>query len=208
MAHNLVGMKWKKWTVIELSVKPYKAAGRWWRCVCECGAEQDVLGSILIAGKSQQCRKCSNTRHGGSKDPEYKIWAAMIGRCHNPSDKSFSRYGANGISVCEEWRNSYSAFIADMGRRPSKDHSIDRINNEGSYERLNCRWATSKQQQRNKSNNHRVVVDGESRTLAEWAELKGIRYATLIRRIHFQGWTPEKAITTPIDTRRRRSVAK
>ncbi len=82
--------------------------------------------------------------------PEYRVWAAMKRRCQNPNVKAWKYYGARGISVCDRWKNSYHNFIADMGHRPSKEYSIDRINNDGNYEPSNCRWATAKQQAANK----------------------------------------------------------
>ncbi len=81
--------------------------------------------------------------------PEYRVWAAMKRRCQNPNVKAWKYYGARGISVCDRWKNSYHNFIADMGLRPSKEYSIDRINNDGNYEPSNCRWATPAQQRAN-----------------------------------------------------------
>ncbi|HEY1814872.1 MAG TPA: hypothetical protein VGG74_21140 [Kofleriaceae bacterium] len=99
----------------------------------------------------------SNTKHGdaphdGERSPEYSAWAAAIQRCTNPENQSFKNYGARGISVCARWlgNRGFTNFLADMGRRPSSKHSIDRINNDGNYEPSNCRWATAKQQARNK----------------------------------------------------------
>ena len=90
--------------------------------------------------------------HGLSKTPEYKVWAAMIRRCENEKSRFFYRYGGRGISVCGRWKNSFSNFISDMGRRPSNKHQIDRINNDGNYEPGNCRWATPSENVRNSTN--------------------------------------------------------
>ncbi len=105
--------------------------------------------------------------------PEYTAWTNMRHRCTSPNWPRFAAYGGRGIRVCERW-SSYAAFLADMGRRPSPKHSLDRIDNNGNYEPGNCRWATRSQQARNMRSNHFVVIDGESATLMEWAERSGL----------------------------------
>lgn len=88
--------------------------------------------------------------HGATLIPEYRAWASMMQRCRNTRCERYPRYGGRGIAVCERW-NSAAAFLADMGPRPSQDHSLDRIDNEGNYEPANCRWATRSMQQQNKT---------------------------------------------------------
>jgi hypothetical protein len=118
------------------------------------------------------------------RSPEYIIWAALKQRCINPKDKKFKSYGAKGISVCKRWRDSFHAFIADMGDRPSKEHSIDRFpNNDGNYEPGNCRWATRKEQARNKRNNVLVDYQGKRQCLMAWSDETGIHHATLTARL-------------------------
>lgn len=132
-----------------------------------------------------------------SKYPsEFWIWQGMIRRCHNPDHSEFRNYGGRGIRVCKRWRKSFKKFLKDMGRRPG-NKEIDRIDNDGDYRPENCRWATRSEQCRNKRGNRIIEFEGESKCLAEWAEVVGIRMATLWRRLN-QGWSFEKAISIPV----------
>lgn len=101
--------------------------------------------------------------------------------------------------VCDRWRNSFEAFLADMGQRPSAKHTIDRINNNGNYEPGNCRWADIKTQNRNTRVNRVLEFRGESRCLTEWAEMFGLPDATIQYRLDVMGWDVDKALTTPND---------
>lgn len=139
--------------------------------------------------------------HGEShKTPEHFAWMAMIGRCTNPTCHDYDRYGGRGITVCARWRD-YVNFLADMGRKPSRSHTLDRWPDvNGNYEPGNCRWATWQQQQRNRSTNRVIVVNGVPRLLVEWAEVSGLHIGTLWRRLR-RGWTPERAVSTPVRPR-------
>ncbi len=109
-------------------------------------------------------------------------WRAMVRRCRNPRDKAYARYGARGILVCDEWANSYEAFIAHIGAKPSPVHSIDRIDNARGYEPGNVRWATAKEQQRNRTNNRILSLGGIAATAADWAERTGVSATTIVSR--------------------------
>lgn len=136
-------------------------------------------------------------QHGLTGTPTHNIWGTMIQRCTNPNSMAFKHYGARGITVCERWL-TFENFLADMGERPSTDHSIDRYpDNAGNYEPNNCRWATATEQARNTKTNKILTHNGQSRCIAEWAELTGIKYETIRRRLHF-GWTVEEALTRPV----------
>src|ERR1044071_950937 len=108
--------------------------------------------------------------HGEYANPkrssEYMAWSSMIGRCCNPRNQNYKRYGALGVSVCERWRHSYLNFLADVGRKPSPIHSLDRYPDPyGNYGPGNVRWALPKQQSRNRRNNHRLEYNGDTKTL-------------------------------------------
>lgn len=122
----------------------------------------------------------------------------MLARCDNPKNPAYPRYGGRGITVCDRWR-TFEGFLADMGERPA-GKSIERINNDGNYEPGNCRWATAKEQNLNTRSNRLVTIDGETRPLAEWAELRGLLVGTVYDRL-YRGWNIERAINTPLARR-------
>jgi hypothetical protein len=129
----------------------------------------------------------------GIASPTMKCYEAMVSRCTNPSSPSFKHYGQRGITVCPRWLNGegnlngFECFLADMGERPSLDHSIDRIDNDGNYELNNCRWATRLEQARNRSTTNLHFYKGENRTLREWGEAYNIPYEVLRHRVSRAG---------------------
>lgn len=146
-----------------LLVEPTHAGRASFVCRCDCGSEKIIPAHNLASGRSQSCgclrrawTAARFTRHGDSKSVEYKTWAGMLKRCNNPRTKSFADYGGRGIVVCDRWR-TYEAFLADNGRRPTPQHSLDRIDVNGNYEPSNCRWATKVQQAKNKRCSKRVA---------------------------------------------------
>lgn len=140
--------------------------------------------------------------HLQSYTVEYRIWFHIKGRCYNPTDESYPRYGGRGIIMCERWKNSFEEFFKDVGLRPSPDYSIDRIDNDRGYFEDNWRWATSKQQNRNKRNLHIIEYNGERKTLIEWAEQYHIPYHTLSARINKLGWSIEEAFDKSLRKKR------
>lgn len=135
--------------------------------------------------------------------PEYGQWAAMLSRCYNPNAGKYKNYGGRGISVCQRWRagidgkTGFECFLLDMGPHPTKRHSIERVNNNGDYCPGNCRWATNKEQSRNRRNNRTVTYRGETLCMTAMAEKYGVPYFAFRDRIS-SGWTTESAIETPV----------
>lgn len=144
-----------------------------------------------------------NETHGMSKTPEYRSWMGMKDRCYNEKNKKHHRYGGRGISVCERWRNSFEDFLNDMGPKPSKDASIDRIDNDKGYSPENCRWATQKEQQNNRGNNALLTCHGETLTISQWAMRSEVSEDTIFARKKL-GWTDEDAISKPLFSRKKK----
>jgi hypothetical protein len=124
-----------------------------------------------------------NTRHGKSKMPEYNVFLSMKKRCLSKDHKAYNNYGGRGILICKSWENSFENFIKDMGERPSKNHSIERINNELGYSKDNCKWATKKEQARNIRSNRIIEFNGIEKCLAEWAEIIGVSWQNLFYKL-------------------------
>lgn len=135
--------------------------------------------------------------HGLSKSggAEYRTWTHMRGRCLTPTDKKYPRYGGRGIKICERWAR-FENFLFDMGRRPSPQHSIERLNNDGDYEPSNCVWATPKRQAQNMSRNRLLTFQGETAPMCAWADRFGILRSSFQARLN-RGWPIERALTEP-----------
>jgi hypothetical protein len=131
----------------------------------------------------------------------YKLWFAMKARCTDPNSTSYPYYGARGITVCAAWRDSFETFLRDVGPRPSRQYTLDRIDNDRGYEPGNVRWATRTTQMRNTRGNRRLTYHGETWTIIEWAERLRLS-AQAIRSRLFHGWTVERALSQPVQRRR------
>jgi DNA-directed RNA polymerase specialized sigma subunit len=132
-----------------------------------------------------------------NKISEYRTWQGMKQRCYNKKHPSYKDYGGRGIIVCKEWINSYDTFIEDMGNKPTKKHTIERIDNSKDYDKENCKWATKIEQSTNRRSSNFITHDGKTLTAAEWSRQTGIDYMTIRNRVK-NGWSHEKAITTPV----------
>lgn len=202
---NLRGLISGRLVVVGLS-QIRKSRNYYWRCVCRCGNRRDVRATLLIGRKTKSCgclaRESTSTRnrkHGKGSTPEAAIWRAMIARCHNPKSTAYHWYGTRGICVCQRWRDSFENFLEDIGPFPT-GMDLDRINNDGDYEPSNCRFVPTKVNCRNRRNNRLIAMGGETKTMAEWAEITGINAGTLWKRLR-SGWSPEKTLTTAIRSR-------
>jgi hypothetical protein len=136
---------------------PSAASHARWLCSCDCGAESVVESRQLRSGHTRSCgclqrdtaSELSRTHgHTVARSAEYSTWLALRDRCSNPRNRSFRNYGGRGISVCARW-DSFENFLSDMGQKPSRLHSIDRVDVNGNYEPTNCRWATAAEQNQN-----------------------------------------------------------
>lgn len=146
-----------------------------WRCRCDCGTVSDFFATNLARGLSQSCG-CVRVHHM-TDTPEHRAWQGMFDRCNNPNSHGYKDWGGRGITICDRWRNSFRDFLADMGPRPSPQHSIDRKDNNGNYEPSNCRWATKAQQSRNSRGarlNDNIVKDIRASSLS--AEVLAAQY--------------------------------
>ena len=136
---------------------------------------------------------------GRPASPTYQSWQAMKSRCCCPGDQAYSEYGGRGITVCEKWMR-FDGFLDDMGERPDGT-TLDRIDNNLGYDPSNCRWATPKRQQRNRRDTVFVTFDGKTYSIADWADILGIKKGTLRDRIVRYKWDTERALTEPVHRR-------
>jgi hypothetical protein len=201
---DLTGQRYGRLTVIARSPEHRLV---YWMCQCDCGGTKTVFAGSLRRGLTKSCGCLSsettatrNTVHGlaqrSGRAPEYQTWAKMRRRCENPIDPVYHRYGARGIKVCDRWQ-SFAAFLEDMGPRPTPQHTIERVNNDGNYEPGNCRWADRTEQANNRRTSRILEHNGEALTVAEWARRTGLRQHTIMARIDRNGWSVERALTTP-----------
>lgn len=217
---DITGMRFSKLTVLGYR-GPATADGRPWKCVCDCGNNVNASRSRLMSGHTRSCGcikrevaaanvKKLSLKHGLYETRVFKVWSSMIERCGNPSHPAYSQYGGRGITVCNRWLSSVERFLEDMGHPPD-GLSIDRIDNDGNYEPGNCRWASRKEQSRNRRTNRIIEFRGERLCLMEWAERLGISFQTLRHRF-LRGWSVEDALTMPpvsfVDSGRRSGAAR
>lgn len=164
-AHNLAGRLYGRLVVLgAVEIKRYPGTTHvMWACRCECGADVVVAAGHLRSGNTSSCGCAKSTlcaepniTHGhcrkrtAKETPEYGAWRKAKGRCFDPNDRAFDNYGGRGITMCDAWANDFAAFLAHVGPRPSRHHSLDRIENDGHYEPGNVRWATRSQQSKNR----------------------------------------------------------
>jgi hypothetical protein len=194
-----------------------------WQCQCTCGNVLVVPRGNLTSGTTQSCgcyqkeNAASRARtHGGCDTTEYRTWHDMRRRCENPTRKYFKDYGGRGITVCHAWRTSFARFLADVGLRPTPQHTLDRKNNNGHYScgkckecrtnhwPKNCRWSDKITQANNTRTNRFFSFQGRTQTIAQWAREFHLSTATLWARLFVYNWAISRALTTPLRERSHR----
>jgi hypothetical protein len=186
-----------------------KQTGALWEFVCDCGNVKIIKSQPVRLGKVVSCgcymkelAAKLKQKHDCSYHANYKVWRGMIQRCTHLQNKDYPSYGGRGITVCNDWLDPNN-FIKDMGERPSKLHTIDRIDNNGNYEPNNCRWVLMLTQSHNKRNNRNLTAYGETLCMAEFSRKYNIAQTTIMRRLR-NGMTAEQIIQTPIRAHKRR----
>lgn len=215
MFKDISGQSFGNWRVVRrVPSPPGKAL---WLCRCVCGSERLISTAFVRRGEPKSCG-CKRGKHRHSRpghmNPTYSSWRNMIARCNQPSNPAFAHYQKSGITVCARWQHpadGYVNFLADMGERPSRLHTLDRWpDNFGNYEPGNCRWATKSEQANNRRTNTLIEYGGRTFTLSELAyetgRSKSLLRSRLIRNKH--PWTVEEAVSRPpmpsVDSRTRR----
>lgn len=173
--------------------------GSLWNCLCDCGVNAVSRAGALVRGARTSCG-CLHmeklTKHRMCFTPTYSSWTAMLKRCYNKNHQAYSKYGGAGVTVTERW-HTFTEFYADVGERPDGT-TLDRFPNQrGNYEPGNVRWATCKQQNRNRTNTSMLTFNGETLPIFEWSEIKNIRYGTLLQRLNHSRMSIEEALNTP-----------
>lgn len=193
--------------VVNGAVLTKRINGQRWEMKCPCGntfisQPSDTNGLCWDCARKTAAAKITkhneSPRHKKNASRLYTIWSNMRVRCNTPSNKSYASYGGRGIRVCPEWSEYKNFRDWAIAHGYQENLSLDRINNNGNYEPLNCRWATQSEQMRNTRKNHLLEFNGQTKTIAEWAEITGIEYHTLKNRINRYGFSVEDALTTPV----------
>ena len=182
----------------KLTAVSYNSSARKWLCECDCGRQTAIVSCDLVGGRSKSCGCSAGLhRHGhspkGKKTTEYSSWYAMIARCRYKQIKGHENYVDRGIKVCERWRK-FSNFLADMGPKPGKGYSIERINNDGNYDPGNCKWATQQEQLNNQRKTVFVEYLGKKMSFCNAFRASGslIGRTTALGRFK-RGWSLEES---------------
>jgi hypothetical protein len=197
---NLTGRTFGFLVVESYAGKQLDAA--YWNCRCECGCQKPIAGTSLKRGSSTNCgckrtEKASAARrtHGMTKSPEFKSWTAMRNRCSDPSNPSYPRYGGAGVTVCERWSKSFANFFADMGRKPTARHQIERKDNSKPYEPGNCGCSPDAEQARNRRTTKFLTHAGLTLCLKDWATHLKLNRNTIPSRLK-KGWPLARVLSS------------
>ncbi len=206
---NYSGRKFGRLTAIKFSHK-IKYTG-YWTFHCLCGRSKEISISSVISGATRSCgclhmERCKSglnrTIHGDARHGRIKrvfnIWRGILNRCKTDRIPAYNYYKKRGIKVCFEWGKSYLAFRKWAYSNGYKDNlSIDRINNNGNYDPMNCRWVTSKEQARNRKTSKFLIFKKQKKTCAEWSDITGLSQGLICARIKILRWSIEKTLSTP-----------
>lgn len=199
-----IGQRYGKLTVLALGKASNRSKDRMWLCQCDCGNTKLANDMRLKNGYIRSCgclvsqkAKEAQTTHGLSKTPLYAVWRGIKARCNNPNCKAYSNYGGRGITVCDEWNNSFESFMEwAVSNGYNESLSIDRIDNDKGYYPYNCRWVDVYVQANNMSHNKRFSYNGETHTLADWSRILNVNYTSLKKR-YDSGWSVEDIVNKP-----------
>lgn len=194
-----IGKAFTRLTILAIG-RPYGSYRYTAVCLCACGNGPFTVRLDKVTGGLTQSCGCFHkhviTKHGQHSNPVHRAWRSMVRRCTNPKDSSYERYGGRGITVCERWLN-FDNFTADMGSAYKPGLQLERVDNAVGYSPENCRWISGTEQQRNKRNNIRITINGQTKVLAEWCVVYGVPYRRAWERITAYGWEPERALSAP-----------
>lgn len=193
--NDLTNMRFGRLTV---KYKVLKKERIYWYCECDCGGSKTIRSDALVNSWTKSCGCINNEKKHNMTNPRiYDIWIGIKSRCINENNQAYCKYGGRGITICEEWLNDFMSFYNwSMENGYNDSLSIDRIDNDGNYEPDNCRWATSKEQCNNRSSNHLIEINGITKTVAQWSDLSGVNYNTIIIRYN-NGLRGEELLSLP-----------
>jgi hypothetical protein len=209
---DYIGKKFNRLLILKegSSIKYGKTTMRKVFCQCDCGNVKEIDLNSIKRGKSTSCgcynkenAKKSSTKHGlamlstGIRHPDYAIWTKLKSRCLNPNDKSYKHYGGRGIKVCERWLHSFENFINDLGWRPNKKYSLERIDYNKDYCPENCKWILKSEQTKNCRRVKLIAYNGKEHCLTDLCKLLGLVYSTMRHRVYDLGIPFEEAIKYP-----------
>jgi hypothetical protein len=198
------GERFGRWVAVECITRSASGVQGTWRCICDCGKQGVVQSGALKNGFSRSCGCLSveKTRdraktHGMSHSEVWSIWNGIKGRCYNKNNKDYHNYGGRGIAMADEWVNDFAAFFAYIGERPSKDHTVERSDNNSGYVPGNVSWQTRFVQANNNRGNRLITIDGVTKTMNQWCQVYDVYYWTVSYRINISKWDHLRALTTP-----------